>query len=57
VECSVFNWIVMAAVSFVSVAFGVRLFGTTLIEYALAKRGLEMQIRESEDDDDTIDRR
>ena len=56
-ECSVFNWIVMAAVSFVSVAFGVRLFGTTLIEYALAKRGLEMQIRGSEDDDDTIDRR
>ena len=56
-ECSVFSWIVMAAVSFVSVAFGVRLFGTTLIEYALAKRGLEMQIRESEEDDDTTDRR
>lgn len=53
-ECSIFNWVVMIAITFVSIAFGVRLFGTTLIEYTLAKKGLEIH-RGMEDDDDSID--
>jgi hypothetical protein len=53
-ECGIFNWVVMVAVTFVSLAFGVRLFGTTMIEYALAKKGLEIH-RGMEDDDDPTD--
>ena len=61
-ECNTLNIILVASFAVVSVALGVKWVSETLIQYALAKQGMRMellseeqvrQMMEEEDDDST----
>ena len=48
-ECSTLNVILVSSFGFVSIALGVKWISETLIHYALAKQGMQMQIMTEED--------
>jgi len=64
-ELNILNIILVSSFGFLSVALGVKWISETIIEYALARQGLQMQklsaqeferlTREAAEDDDTFD--
>ena len=66
-ENTALNWILVSSFGFVSVSLGVKWIGEILIDYLMAKQGvqvmrvtpndLEKIMKEGEEDDDSTDRR